>query len=163
MATLGTLNHLEMKIEKLPSRAKQGQADQMGPNGAICHMVPNRATSYEDHCWSVFKIWVIKQPKSWLLNVLKKNTKLWAYGALPSLRLKAETWIFWGSMNKNRLIEFFHYIENWEASPWAWKKENLNEKCCLVLERVIYCCCLEVGVVVLKVSSIFIWWKSIKK
>ena len=44
MATLGTLNHLEMKIEKLTSRAKQGQAGpngakwgqtgQMGPNGA---------------------------------------------------------------------------------------------------------------------------------
>ena len=32
----------------------------------------------------------------------------------------------------------FHFHENWEPSDWAWKKEYLNEKCCLVLESAIY-------------------------
>ena len=32
----------------------------------------------------------------------------------------------------------FHFHENLEPLEWAWKKENVNEKCCLVLESAIY-------------------------
>ena len=77
-----------------------------------------------------FISWVIKQQKAVFWKFLK-NTRLQMNGAYPRLCLKSETWIFCcrHCLNKNRLSM---------KIDWAWKKEILNEKCCLALECHIY-------------------------